>query len=128
MTPDDMMRSYYAAYNAEDAEALGRHLADDVVLVSAAGTQQGRGAYLNTYRFMTGQFVDRMTPISITVAGDCATVRISDSLTARSDIADFMGHALSAGQTIVLELVGRYNFVGGRIARIEIAPAASDTA
>lgn len=125
MAPDDMMRSYYAAYNAEDAAALGGHLADDVVLVSAAGTQRGRAAYLDTYRFMIGQFVDRMTPISIAVAGDSATVRISDSLTARSDIADFMGHALSAGQTIVLELVGRYHFANGRIARIEIRPAAS---
>ncbi len=121
---DDMMRSYYAAYNAEDAVGLSSHLADDVVLTSAAGTQHGRHAYLATYRYMTDLFVDRMQPTHITVDANVATVRVSDSLTARSDIPDFMGQSLHQGQTLVLDLIGRYTFEGGKISIIEITPAA----
>ena len=119
-----LMRAYYAAYNAVDAEALSVILAPDVVLVSAMGTQAGRDAYLTTFRYMTDQFVDRMTPERIDVEGAVATVRIRDSLIARADIADFMGQPVARGQELLLALIGRYTIADGRIARIEIMPAA----
>ena len=116
-----LMRSYYTAYNAVDAEALRALLAPNVALVSALGTQEGRDAYLATYAFMTGNFIDQMHPQSIKVAGNVATVRIRNDLTARNDIPDFMGQPIARGQQIVLDLVGKYTIAGGRISRIEIA-------
>ena len=120
-----LMRSYYAAYNAVDADKLCVMLDPDVVLVSAMGTQTGRDAYLATYNYMTRHFVDQMEPQRIDVVGDVATVRIRDTLTARADIPDFIGQPISKGQQVVLDLVGRYTVSNGRITRIEIAAAES---
>src|SRR5690606_16469265 len=61
---EKLIRAYYNAYNAADAEGLKRLLHPEVVLVSALGTQAGRDAYLATYAFMTGHFEDRMEPQS----------------------------------------------------------------
>lgn len=116
-----LMRSYYSAYNAVDAEALQALLSPDVELVSALGTQAGRDAYLATYGFMTGNFVDQMEPQDIQVSGNVAKVRIRNALTARNDIPDFMGQAISKGQQIVLDLVGTYTVSDGQISRIEIS-------
>ena len=120
---EDLMRSYYAAYNAESPERLAAMLAPDVTLVSATGTLEGREAYLETYRTMIGLFVDRMEPVRITCDGQIATAEIVDTLTARADIPDFMGQRLAAGQTITLNLTGRYAIADGTICRIEIAAA-----
>ena len=51
------------------------------------------------------------------------TVRIVDKLTARDDVPDFMGQALAKGETITLNLTGRYTIRDGRIVGIRIAPA-----
>jgi len=116
------MRRYYAAYNSEDETQVAALLADDVVLVSAAGEQRGREAYLATYRWMIGSFIDRMTPERITVTADGAVVDIDDKLTARADVADFLGKPVPAGQAVDLMLTGRYTIQNGRISRIEITP------
>lgn len=118
-----LMRSYYAAYNAEDADALAALVDPDVTLVSAMGTQQGRDAYLATYRYMIATFVDRMEPTAIDATTEGAKVRIVDTLTARGDVADFMGASLKAGETMRLDLRGHYTIRDGRITQIEIAPA-----
>lgn len=121
---ETLIRAYYAAYNTLDADGLARLLAPDVELVSAMGTQTGRDAYLATYRYMTGMFTDVMAPEHITAEGDTITVTIHDSLTAKADIADFMGQSLKAGEELVLRLQGRYTLRDGRIARIAITPLA----
>ena len=121
---ETLIRAYYAAYNALDADGLAGLLAPDVELVSAMGTQTGRDAYLETYRTMTGLFTDVMTPEQIAVNGDTVTVTIHDSLIAKADIADFMGQSLKAGEELVLRLQGQYTFRDGRIARIAITPLA----
>lgn len=123
MTIEDTIHAYYTAYNACDEAALAGLLHPDVVLRSAMGEQQGREAYLATYRYMTGAFVDRIMPEAIRVEGDVAVVAIHDRLTARADIADFMGRKVAKGEEIVLRLEGRYRVVDGRIVAIEIAPA-----
>lgn len=120
---EKLIRAYYNAYNAADAEGLKRLLHPEVVLVSALGTQAGRDAYLATYAFMTGHFEDRMEPQSIEVTGNVATVRIRNDLTARQDMPDFMGQPVAEGQQIVLDLIGTYTVSEGQISRIEIAPA-----
>lgn len=117
------MRRYYAAYNAEDEEALAALLAPEVVLVSAMGEQAGRDAYLATYRYMIENFVDQMEPLSIAAEGDRTIVRIVDRLLARHAIPDFMGRAIAHGEELRLDLVGRYLVQDGVIHRIEIAPA-----
>lgn len=119
-----LLRAYYEAYNAIAPDRLASLLAPDVELVSAMGTQTGRDAYLGTYQYMTGQFTDIMTPEAITVDGQTVSVAIHDSLTAKTDIADFMGQSLKAGEELVLRLNGRYTVIDGQIARIEISPAA----
>ena len=114
------MRAYYAAYNALDAEALSQLLSPDVELISAAGAQHGRDAYLATYRYMTDLFTDVMTPESITVDGDTTTVTIHDRLTAKADIADFMGQSLKADNELILHLRGEYTVIDGQISRIAL--------
>ena len=104
--------------------ALCAGLVSCVMLVSAMGEQRGRDAYLATYAFMTGAFIDRMHPESIDIADNVATVRIRNELTARQDIPEFMGQPVAKGQQIVLNLVGTYTIVNGTITRIEISPAA----
>lgn len=123
MTIEDTIHAYYTAYNACDEAALAGLLHPDIVLRSAMGEQQGREAYLATYRYMIGAFVDRMTPEAIRVEGDVAVVAIHDNLSARTDIADFMGRKVAKGEEIVLRLEGRYRVAEGRIVAIEIAPA-----
>lgn len=117
-----LIRSYYTAYNVPDADGLARLLAPDVELNSAMGTQRGRDAYLATYRYMTDLFTDIMTPERIVVDGDTITVTIHDSLTAKADIADFMGQELKAGEELVLRLQGEYHLTDGVIDRITISP------
>src|SRR5262245_21452069 len=114
-----LMRAYYAAYNSEDETAVAALLDEEVLLVSAAGEQAGRDAYLTTYRWMIATFEDRMTPERIVADVDGATVDIHDRLVARADVADFLGMSPRAGEAIELALTGRYTIRGGRITRIE---------
>jgi ketosteroid isomerase-like protein len=115
------MRGYYEAYNSEDPARLGEFLADDVVLVSAKGEQQGKAAYLATYRGIVADFTDRMTPDEIAVGGDSATVKITDRFTARHDVADFLGQSFKKGGGFTLKLSGTYEMKDGKIARINVA-------
>jgi len=116
----EWIESYYAAYNSEDAEALRRFYADDVVLVSAQGELRGADAIIGIYQFITSQFYDRMTPLQIDIQGDRAIVTISDMFTAKSDVADFMGRSFKQGETFELRLRGTYTVVNGKFSRIEI--------
>lgn len=122
MTNAELMRSYYEAYNSEDETRLAPLLADDVVLVSAAGEQQGKDAYLATYRSMIATFIDRMTPEKIVESTNGATVDIHDRLVARGDVDDFLGMSLRAGEAIDLPLTGCYTIEAGRIHHIAIGP------
>ena len=117
-----VLRSYYQAYNSLDTERLCEILSPDVELVSPLGTERGHQAYLATFHYMTGMFVDVMTPETITVSGNTVTVAIHDSLTAKADVADFMGHAVKAGEELILRVKGEYTLVDGRIARAAITP------
>lgn len=120
MTVHDVITAYYEAYNSEDPHQLAGVLHEDVVLSSAAGTQHGLSAYLDTYKAMTTTFIDRMTPEEIEVDGDTATVTVVNTLTARSDVKDFMGMSMDEGQTMTLNLRGRYTVDEGRIREITI--------
>ncbi|GAA0965173.1 nuclear transport factor 2 family protein [Actinocorallia libanotica] len=119
-TVNQVMTSYYDAYNSEDPDRLAAVLDDSVILRSAAGTGQGLPGYLDTYRTMITTFVDRMTPQRIEADGDTATVSIVNTLTARADVPDFMGMKLKAGETLTLNLRGRYKVRDGRISEIDI--------
>lgn len=120
---EELMRSYYAAYNSEDADQLAALVDDEVVLTSAAGEQRGKAAYIATYRHMIDQFIDKMEPLDIVASGGRATVQIIDRLTARKDISDFMGQRLTKGQTITLNIVANYRLRNGKIVAIDISPA-----
>lgn len=114
------IENYYTAYNSEDPTALRAFYADDVVLVSAQGELRGADAILDTYRFLTGQFYDRMTPTRIDIDGNRAVVDIVDVFTAKRDVADFMGRALRQGEVLELKLRGTYTAENGRFQRIVI--------
>jgi ketosteroid isomerase-like protein len=115
------MRSYYEAYNSEDESRLGAFLADNVVLVSAQGEQRGKDAYLATYRFITANFRDQMTPDEITIDGDSAVVKITDRFEAKHEVADFLGRSFAKGDGFMLKLAGSYKVAGDKIATINIA-------
>lgn len=114
------MRSYYTTYNSENADALRAFYADDVVLVSAQGEVKGVEAMIDTYRYLTGQFYDRMTPLAIEVNGDKAVVTISDKFVAKHDVADFLGQSLKQGESFELKLRGTYTAVNSKFTRIVI--------
>lgn len=114
------MESYYTTYNSENAEALRAFYADDVVLVSAQGELRGADAIIDTYRYITRQFHDQMTPLEITVDGDRAVVTISDKFTAKCDVDDFMGYALKQGESFELRLRGTYTAAGAKFTNIII--------
>lgn len=122
MSHEALMRDYYRTYNSEDPAALRAFYHEDVVLVSAQGEMHGPDAILDSYRFLTGQFLDRMTPTHIAVDGDTAVVAITDRFTARVDVADFMGVALKKGESLELSLRGTYTIDGGKFRRIVIEP------
>ncbi len=113
-------RSYYDAYNSGDENRLGAFLADDVLLVSVQGEQRGKAAYLDTYRQITAIFIDRMTPDEITIAGDRATVRITDRFEAKADVPSFLGRGFAKGDVMTLLLKGTYVVADGKIAHIGI--------
>ena len=123
MTNEDLMRAYYAAYNADQDEQIAALLAEDVILASPAGTREGREAYLDTFRWMTEHFADTMIPTDISGDDDGATVAIENNLIAKQDVADFMGRSVAEGERIVLKLTGRYAIEASRITRITIEPA-----
>jgi hypothetical protein len=114
------MEAYYSTYNSEDPDALRAFYADDVVLISAQGELRGADAILETYALLTAQFYDHMTPTRIDIDGNRAVVEIADVFTAKRDIADFMGMALSEGEKLELLLRGTYTVEQGRFVRIEI--------
>lgn len=115
-----LFEAYYATYNREDPAALRAFYADDVVLCSAMGELRGPDAILDTYRHLTSQCHDRMTPLSIAIEGNRATVTIRDVFTAKRDLDDFMGQPLQQGQSFELNLRGTYTVADGRFTRIVI--------
>ena len=114
------IESYYQTYNSEDPAALSAFYHEDVVLASSAGEQQGLQAIIDTYRFLIGQFHDKMTPDNIAIEGDTAIVDITDVFTAKKDVEDFMGQSLKAGESFELKLRGTYKIVDGKFKRIDI--------
>ena len=115
------MVAYYDAYNSGDEAGLTSLLAPDIRLISAQGEISGLAAYLSLYRYMTSLFVDHMTPNSIEVEGDKALVQIENSLTAKHDIADFMGMSFKNGENITLLLKGTYMIKNQQIIGIDKA-------
>ncbi|HCS28778.1 MAG TPA: nuclear transport factor 2 family protein [Spongiibacteraceae bacterium] len=111
----EFFENYYRCYNSEDPAALARFYADDLVLVSAQGEQQGIAAMIETYRYMIDTFEDRMTPDNILIDGNAAAVEITNVFTARKDVADFMGHTLQQGETLTLKLCAVYRVDGSKI-------------
>ena len=107
--------NYYETYNSEDPDALGAFYADDVVLTSAQGEQHGADAIIATYRYLIGQFEDRMTPDTILIDGHRAAIEITDVFTARNDVEDFMGTSLKKGEQLVLKLCGVYTVENNKI-------------
>lgn len=120
MLDKNFIEAYYSTYNSEDPAALRTFYADDVVLVSAQGELRGPDAILETYRFITSQFFDHMTPTRIDIDGNRAVVEIADVFTAKVDVADFMGTTLRKGEKLELLLRGTYTVENGRFARIVI--------
>ena len=120
---NEHMQSYYHTYNAEDAEALAAFYHDDVELTSAAGVLSGRDEVLATYRHILALFDDKMTPLNIQVEGDTAVVQILDRLTAKTDVDDFLGMKVAAGECVELHLKGTYVAdETGRFKQISIEP------
>jgi hypothetical protein len=107
-------------YNSEDPESLQNFYHPEVELTSAEGIIKGADALLATYRELISQFYDRMTPCYITFEDDSAVVDILDRFTAKRDVEDFMGVAMSAGESFSLHLRGKYEFLDNRIRKIFI--------
>ncbi len=117
---EEFFRGYYEAYNSEQEARLREFLAEDLLLVSAEGEERGIDAYLKTYRYITDNFHDRMTPEEIRIDGDTATVDIIDHFTAKKDVPDFLGRVFEKGQDFTLSLRGTYLVRDGKIVKIEI--------
>jgi ketosteroid isomerase-like protein len=116
----EWIKSYYTTYNSGDAAALRKFYADAVVLTSAAGEIRGAQAMVDTYQFITSQFVDQMTPTSILLEGNRAAVEITDVFTAKQDVADFLGRSLKQGESFTLQLCGIYEFADDQLQRITL--------
>lgn len=117
-----LMKRYYATYNSEDPEALAAFYHPEAELHSAEGVMRGREEILATYRYLTGLFEDRMEPTGIDMQGDTAIVEITDKLTAREAVEDFMDASLAAGETLTLSLRGTYRIENGQFRHITIEP------
>ncbi|WP_116365847.1 nuclear transport factor 2 family protein [Parahaliea mediterranea] len=115
-----LMQRYYQTYNSDDPQALAAFYHPQVELHSAQGVMRGREAVLDTYRYLIGVFEDRMQATRIVMEGDTAMVDITDQLTARSAVEDFMGTALAAGETLTLTLRGHYRIEDGQFRHIVI--------
>ncbi|GAB3279594.1 nuclear transport factor 2 family protein [Parahaliea aestuarii] len=115
-----LMQRYYQTYNSEDAEALSAFYHPEVELHSAEGVMRGREQVLATYRYLVGLFEDRMHPTRVVMEGNTAVVDITDELTARDSIEDFIGASLAAGETLTLLLRGRYRIENGQFRHIMI--------
>ena len=117
------MRDYYATYNTEDAEALAAFYADNVEFTSMAGTTVGPDAILESYRYLTSVFHDKMTPEQIDIDGDTAQVLITDRFEAKTEVPDFFGQSFAPGDTLELKLKGTYTARDGKFTRVVIEPA-----
>lgn len=120
MNHEALMRSYYATYNSENPAALRAFYADDVVLLSSQGEMRGPDAILATYQYLISMFEDRMVPTVIRTEGDTAVVDITDTFTAKQDVADFMGASLQKGEQMVMQLRGTYRIRDNRFIHITI--------
>jgi hypothetical protein len=115
------MRSYYKTYNSEDPEALAAFYHEDVEVSSATGVLHGIDAVLSTYREIISNFYDKMTPSYIAIKNGQATVNIFDRFTAKCDVDDFMGQSFKTGDSFSLHLTAAYEFLDGKICKIEIS-------
>ncbi len=116
----DFFQRYYQTYNSESPEALAEFYHDDVTLVSAEGEQQGREALLDTYRYITERFRDRMTAERILIDGDVAAVEILDEFEAKCEVEDFLGSSFQQGDCFSLKLCAVYTVEQGKIRRAVI--------
>lgn len=120
MTTEEVLREYYAAYNAGDPQRLAAVLDEDVVLHAGGTPREGRDSYLAMYQYMTSTFEDRINPSSITAEGENGVTEFENVLVARDDVPDFMGRPVKAGETVRFTMTGRYVVRDGRILRIEL--------
>ena len=114
------MRAYYKTYNSEDPAALAAYYHEDIEVISATGVLQGINAAVGVYRDITSNFYDKMTPNYIAIRDGAATVDIFDRFTAKHDVEEFMGQSFTAGDSFSLHLTATYEFLDGKIRRIEI--------
>lgn len=114
------MREYYLTYNSADPESLMQFYHPDVELHSANGVLRGRDEIMATYRYLIATFHDQMEPCRISADGNIVTVDIVDRLTARTDVDDFLGSPINAGETLTLELRGIYQIEDGQFRHISI--------
>lgn len=120
MLEKDFFIRYYQAYASENPDALGEFYADDVTLTSSQGVVNGKQAMLDTYKYITSLFVDRMTPDQIIIDGERAAIEITDRFTAKVDVASFLGRAFVEGEQFELKICGIYRVVDGKISTIRI--------
>ena len=121
MSHEALMRDYYRTYNSEDPAALRAFYHEDVVLVSAQGEMHGPDAILDSYRFLTGQFLDR------NLAGEARGwlaqgflegmwVRISDGVNADIEAKIQLIRGDNDSQDAKLQLIRRYQSEGRLVA------------
>ena len=111
---------YYETYASEDAAALGAFYADDVTLTSSQGVIRGKEALLDTYRYITSLFHDKMTPDAIFIDGDRAAIEITDRFEAKSDVENFLGRSFAKGDAFTMKICGVYRVEGGKIRQVTI--------
>lgn len=114
------MRDYYRTYNSASPERLRPFYADDVVFEAGGFTMEGADTMVSTYTGILAQFRDEMTPDAILVDGERAAVEITDVFTAKVDVADWMGQALAAGESLTMRLCAVYTVTDGKIRRAAI--------
>jgi hypothetical protein len=116
-------RTYVAAFNAGDYEALTRFYADDVTLSFPDGlTLEGRDGIVDFYRPMH-QAVDESLAIGFLVMDERhVAVELETEFRARADFAAFPRRPLKAGDVVRITSFVHYDLDGdGRFRRIRVA-------
>ncbi len=114
-------RSYIAAFNRSDFDALGRFYAPDVDFFGRAAQLKGRDEIVRFYRGVKSRVRETLTVHGIVAGAQALVADVETELHALEDWPDFPTGPLSRGETRRSQNFLWYDVADGRFTRIRAA-------
>jgi steroid delta-isomerase-like uncharacterized protein len=118
MANEDIVRTFYDAWNAREFERSAELMADDgeLVMVGSGRTFRGPDGVIEFSRMWADAFPDgKVTIEKIIASGDTIAVEYTGRGTHTGTLASPMGDIEATGKSVTLQLCDVYELSGGKV-------------